>query len=81
MPLLGDAGVPPVVAVGIGVTWGGAPLWYAPFSGPEGLGFWVPSWRRGGPGGVCGTGVLLVSRVGWQEADTLAVGQGLGRLV
>ena len=81
MTLLGDVGVPPAVEVGIDVTWGDALLWYAPFSGPEGLGFWVPSWGRCGPGGVCGTGVLLVSRVGWQEADTLAVGRGLGRLV
>ena len=35
----GDVGVPPVVEMGIDVTWGDAPLWYAPFSDPEGLGF------------------------------------------
>ena len=37
MTLLGDAGVPPVVEVGIGVTWGGVPLWYALF-GSRGIG-------------------------------------------
>ena len=39
MTLLGDVGVPPAVEMGIDVTWGDAPLWYAPFSDPEGLGF------------------------------------------
>ena len=122
MTLLGDVGVPPAVEMGIDVTWGDAPLWYAPFSDHRGVGVletllgtmrfrryvqggrpvsvsykagksqgsdhWprvgsscVAGATRRGPGGVRRTGVLLVSRVGWQEAETLTVGRGLGRLV
>ena len=79
MTLLGDAGVPPVVEVGIGVTWGGAPLWYT-FLDPEGLWFTKTLLRTTWSRRCVQDGVLLVSCVGWQEAKTLTVGRGLGRL-
>jgi hypothetical protein len=77
MTLLGDVGVPPVVEVSPGV----APRCGMPFFGSRGIGVHEDAPEDDVVQEVCAGRCPVSARVGWQEAETLTVGQGLGCLV